>query len=252
MERSRLTLLAVALATFMTYLDNNIINVAIPAIQQDLQLTTSGLEWVVSSYILVFASLLLAGGRLADVWGRKRLFMIGLSIFTAASLAAGFAGNVDVLVISRAVQGLGAALVTPTTLAIISATFSEGRQRAAAVGVWSAVGALALAVGPLIGGLLSEYLSWGWIFFINVPVGLGTLALAAIAIRESRETSGPRRIDIPGVITSAVALFALTFALIEGHDRGWTSPVILGSFAVALLLGIVFVQLERRAAQPLQ
>ena len=192
MERtSRLTLLAVALATFMTYLDNNIINVAIPAIQQDLQLTTSGLEWVVSSYILVFASLLLAGGRLADVWGRKRLFLIGLSIFTGASLVAGFAGNVDVLVISRAVQGLGAALVTPTTLAIISATFTEGRQRAAAVGIWSAVGALALAVGPLLGGLLSQYLSWGWIFFINVPVGLATLALAAVAIRESRADSGP-------------------------------------------------------------
>src|SRR6478672_11412765 len=235
----------------MTYLDNNIINVAIPAIQQDLHLTTSGLEWVVSSYILVFASLLLAGGRLADVWGRKRLFLIGLSIFTGASLVAGFAGNVDVLVISRAVQGLGAALVTPTTLAIISATFTEGRQRAAAVGIWSAVGALALAVGPLLGGLLSQYLSWGWIFFINVPVGLATLALAGFAIRESRETSGPRRIDVPGVITSAVALFALTFALIEGQDRGWTSPVILGSFAVALVLGIVFVQLERRSAEPM-
>ena len=251
MERSRLTLLAVALATFMTYLDNNIINVAIPAIQQDLHLTTSGLEWVVSSYILVFASLLLAGGRLADVWGRKRLFMIGLSIFTAASLAAGLAGNVDVLVISRSIQGLGAALVTPTTLAIISATFTEGRQRAAAVGIWSAVGALALAVGPLLGGLLSQYLSWGWIFFINVPVGLATLALAGFAIRESRETSGPRRIDVPGVITSAVALFALTFGLIEGHDRGWTSPVILGSFAVALALGVTFVQLERRSAEPM-
>ena len=125
-------------------------------------------------------------------------------------------------------QGLGAALVTPTTLAIISATFTEGRQRAAAVGIWSAVGALALAVGPLLGGVLSQYLSWGWIFFINVPVGLATLALAAFAIRESREPSSPRRIDIPGVITSAIALFALTFALIEGQDRGWTSPVILG------------------------
>src|SRR5664279_4244706 len=130
-ERSRLTLLAVALATFMTYLDNNIINVAIPAIERDLHLTTSGLEWVVSSYILVFASLLLAGGRLADVWGRKRLFLIGLGIFTGASLAAGLAGSVDVLVVSRAVQGLGAAVVTPTTVAIITATFTNTRQRAA-------------------------------------------------------------------------------------------------------------------------
>jgi EmrB/QacA subfamily drug resistance transporter len=243
--------LAVALATFMTYLDNNIINVAIPAIEQDLHLTTSGLEWVVSSYILVFASLLLAGGRLADVWGRKRLFLIGLSIFTVASLAAGLAGNVDVLVISRAIQGLGAALVTPTTLAIISATFTEGRQRAAAVGVWSAVGALALAVGPLLGGLLSQYLSWGWIFFINVPVGLATLVLAAFAISESREASAPRRIDLPGVITSAAALFALTFALIEGQDRGWTSPLILTCFAVAAVLGVIFVQLELRVAAPM-
>ncbi|MEP6563045.1 MAG: MFS transporter [Nakamurella sp.] len=251
MQRPRLTLLAVALATFMTYLDNNIINVAIPAIERDLHLTTSGLEWVVSSYILVFASLLLAGGRLADVWGRKRLFLIGLSIFTGASLVAGFAGNVDVLVISRAVQGLGAALVTPTTLAIISATFTQGRERATAVGIWSGVGALALAVGPLLGGLLSQYLSWGWIFFINVPVGLATLALAAFAIRESREPGAPSRIDIPGVITSAAALFALTFALIEGQERGWTSPLILTSFAVAVVLGIVFVQLQTRITDPM-
>jgi EmrB/QacA subfamily drug resistance transporter len=251
MNRPRLTLLAVALATFMTYLDNNIINVAIPAIERDLHLTTSGLEWVVSSYILVFASLLLAGGRLADVWGRKRLFLIGLSIFTGASLVAGFAGSVDVLVISRAVQGLGAALVTPTTLAIISATFPQGRQRATAVGIWSGVGALALAVGPLLGGLLSQYLSWGWIFFINVPVGLATLLLAAFAIRESRESSAPSRIDVPGVITSAGALFALTFALIEGQDRGWTSPLILTSFALAAILGGTFVALQTRVPDPM-
>jgi EmrB/QacA subfamily drug resistance transporter len=249
--RPRLTLLAVALATFMSYLDNNIINVAIPAIERDLHLTTSGMEWIVSSYILVFASLLLAGGRLADVWGRKRVFLIGLAIFTGASLAAGFAGSVDVLVASRAVQGLGAALMTPTTLAIISATFAEGRQRAAAVGIWSAVGALALAVGPLLGGLLSEHLSWGWIFFINVPVGVVTFVLAVAVIAESRNPQTPRRFDVPGVLTSAVALFALTFALIEGHDRGWTSPVILGSFALAAALAVAFVLIERRSAEPM-
>src|ERR1700712_867523 len=176
---SRLTLLAVALATFMTYLDNNIINVAIPAIQQDLELTTSGLEWVVSSYILVFASLLLAGGRLADVFGRKRLFLIGLGIFTVASLAAGVAGDVTTLVISRSLQVLGAALATPTTLAIISATFTQTRHRATAVGIWSGVGALALAVGPLLGGVLSQHASWEWIFFINIPVGVLTFVLGA-------------------------------------------------------------------------
>lgn len=251
MRRPGLTLLAVALATFMSYLDNNIINVAIPAIERDLHLTTSGMEWIVSSYILVFASLLLAGGRLADVWGRKRVFLVGLAVFTASSLVAGLAGSVDVLVASRAVQGLGAALMTPTTLAIISATFAEGRQRAAAVGIWSAVGALALAVGPLLGGLLSEYLSWGWIFFINVPVGVVTFVLGAAVITESRNPQTARRFDGPGVLTSALALFALTFALIEGSDRGWTSPVILGCFALAAALAAAFVLIERRSAEPM-
>src|SRR5689334_19825659 len=145
-------LLAVALATFMTYLDNNIVNVAIPAIQRDLHLSTSALEWVVSGYILTFASLLLAGGRLADIFGRRRLFVLGLGVFTAASLVAGLAGGDGVLIAARAVQGLGAALVTPTTLALISATFTTTRERATAVGIWSAIGALALAVGPLVGG----------------------------------------------------------------------------------------------------
>jgi EmrB/QacA subfamily drug resistance transporter len=245
------TLIAVALATFMTYLDNNIVNVALPVIQRDLHLSTAGLEWIVSGYILVFASLLLAGGRLADVYGRKRLFAIGLVIFTAASLVAGFAGSADVLVAARAVQGLGAALLTPTTLAIISATYPDPRERNMAVGVWSAVGALALALGPLLGGLISDHLSWGWIFFINVPVGIATLALGLWAISESRESSAPRRLDLPGVVLSSVALFALTYSLIEGHDRGWTSPIILGGFLLAATLGLAFVWREQHTAEPM-
>ncbi len=249
--RATWTLLAVGLATFMTYLDNNVINVAIPAVQRDLHLTTSGLEWVVSSYILVFASLLLAGGRLADVWGRKRVFLTGLAIFTGASLAAGLATTAGELIAARAVQGLGAALLTPTTLAIISATFEAGRKRAAAIGIWSAVGALALAVGPLIGGVLTQYLSWEWIFFINVPVGLVTMVLGARVIDESRDVDAPRRMDLPGVITSALALFALTYGLIEGHDKGWTSPLILGVFAGAAVLGLLFVRIENRSATPM-
>ena len=251
MNRRRWTLVAVALATFMTYLDNNIVNVAIPVIQRDLDLSTAGLEWVVSGYILVFASLLLAGGRLADVFGRRRLFLIGLGIFTVASLAAGLAGTVDTLVASRAIQGLGAALVTPTTLAIISATFPEPRERTAAVGIWSAVGALALAIGPLLGGVISQHLSWGWIFFINIPVGVATMALGAWAITESREDSAPRRIDLPGVVLSATALFAMTYALIEGHDQGWTSAAIIGSFALAAGLGAAFILVERRSDEPM-
>lgn len=251
MTRSRWTLLAVALATFMTYLDNNIVNVAMPAIERSLHLSISGLEWVVSAYILVFASLLLAGGRLADVFGRRRLFLLGLGIFTIASLFAGASGSVELLIASRAVQGLGAALVTPTTLAIISATFTEPRQRAAAVGIWSGVGALALAVGPLLGGLLSQHAAWGWIFYINVPVGVATFALALWAIPDSVEADAPRRIDLPGVATSALALFALTYALIEGGSRGWTSPLILSMFAVAAGLGALFVALELRSESPM-
>jgi len=249
--RSKLTLLTVALATFMTYLDNNIVNVAMPAIQKDLHLTISGLEWVVSSYILVFAGLLLAGGRLADVFGRKKLFLIGLGIFTVASLAAGLAGNATALVISRSVQGLGAALVTPTTLAIISATFTNARQRATAVGIWSGVGALALAVGPLLGGVLSQHASWEWIFILNVPIGALTFVLGVRVITESRRDSGPRRLEVPGLGTSALALLALTYGLIEGQSRGWTSPLIVACFVVAVVLGAAFLWIERRNAQPM-
>jgi EmrB/QacA subfamily drug resistance transporter len=244
-------LIAVSLATFMTYLDNNIVNVAIPAIQRDLHLSTAGQEWVVSGYILVFASLLLAGGRLGDLFGRRRMFLGGLGTFTAASLVAGLAGSVDVLVAARAVQGLGAALVTPTTLALISSTYPDARERTKAVGVWSAVGALALAVGPLLGGVISQHVSWGWIFFINVPFGVATMALAAWAIPADEALERRARIDLPGLVSSAVALFALTYALIEGHDKGWTSTLILGSFALAALAALAFVAIETRTRQPM-
>jgi EmrB/QacA subfamily drug resistance transporter len=251
LTRRTWTLIAVSLATFMTYLDNNIVNVAIPAIQRDLHLSTAGLEWVVSGYILVFASLLLAGGRLGDLFGRRRLFLIGLGIFTLASLAAGLATNVDVLVTSRAVQGLGAALVTPTTLALISSNYPDPRERTTAVGVWSAVGALALAVGPLVGGLISQHLAWGWIFFINVPFGVATMALAVWAIPADVPDGERARIDRSGLVLSAGALFALTYALIEGHDKGWTSPLILASFVVSALAAIAFVAVELRAKEPM-
>jgi EmrB/QacA subfamily drug resistance transporter len=243
-------LLAVALATFMTYLDNNIVNVALPAIQRDLHLTTSGLEWIVSGYILVFAGLLLAGGRLADAFGRRRLFLIGLAVFTGASLVAGLAGSAGVLVAARAVQGLGAALVTPTTLAIISAAYPRPRERATAVGIWAGVGALALAVGPLLGGVLAQHASWGWIFEINIPVGLATLVLGAWAIPESREPVR-RRLDVPGLALSVVTLTALTWALIEGSPRGWTSAQVLGAFAVAAVAGVVFVVVEQHSTDPM-
>jgi EmrB/QacA subfamily drug resistance transporter len=250
MPRRWWTLVAVALATFMTYLDNNVTNVAIPTIQRDLHLSIAGLEWVVSSYILVFAGLLLAGGRLADVYGRRRFFMIGLSVFTVASLAAGLASSGGVLIGARLLQGLGAALLVPTTLAIIVATFDNVRERATAIGVWTAIGAMALAFGPLIGGFISQHLHWGWIFFINVPVGVITGGLAVLSIRESRGAQSAR-LDIPGLSTSAAALFALTYALIEGHDKGWTSAQILGSFALAAVAAALFVAIESRSQQPM-
>ena len=245
------TLIAVSLATFMTYLDNNIVNVAIPAIQRDLHLSTAGLEWVVSGYILVFASLLLAGGRLGDLYGRRRLFTIGLGVFTASSLVAGLAGSVGVLIAARAAQGLGAALVTPTTLAIISAIYPDARERTRAVGVWSAVGALALAFGPLLGGLISQHLAWGWIFYINVPVGLATIALGLWSIPRDTASAVNRRVDLPGLATSAVALFALTYALIEGHGRGWTSPLIVAMFALAAASVVLFAVVESRTDDPM-
>ncbi|NNN14047.1 MAG: MFS transporter, partial [Acidimicrobiaceae bacterium] len=241
---------AVALATFMTALDNNIVNVALPAIQRQLHLSVSGLEWVVSGYILVFAGLLLVGGRLADAFGRRRLFLTGLTIFTLASLAAGLVGNLDLLVASRAIQGLGAALVVPTTLAVIAATFTDARERNSAVGAVSAVGALALALGPLFGGLISQHLSWGWIFFVNVPIGAATIALGAWAIPESREAT-VRRLDLPGLAISAAALFLLTYALIEGSHFGWTSPIIVVSFATAAIASIGFVLVESRSSDPM-
>ncbi len=251
MSRRWWSLVAVGLATFMTYLDNNVTNVAIPTIQRSLHLSIAGLEWVVSSYILVFAALLLVGGRLADVFGRRRLFLIGLTIFTAASLGAGLAGSGAVLIGMRLVQGLGAALLVPTTLAIIVATFHDARERTTAVGVWTAIGAMALAFGPLIGGLISQHLHWGWIFFTNVPVGAITFAIALLAVGESRDASATRHLDVPGLTASVVALFSLVYALIEGHDKGWTSGLILGAFALAALAGAVFMLIEVRSARPM-
>jgi EmrB/QacA subfamily drug resistance transporter len=244
-------LAAVSLAAFMTYLDNNIINVAIPTIQHSLHLSVSGLEWVVSSYLLTLAGLLLAGGRLADVYGRRRLFLLGMALFTLSSLAAGLAGSADVLIAARAVQGVGAAMLMPTTLAIIMAMFTDVRERSMAIGIWAAAGAMALALGPVLGGLISQHLHWGWIFLINVPVGVIAFAIAVFYVAESRESSAVRRLDVPGLVTSALALFALTYALIEGAVRGWTAPVILAGFAVAAASAAIFGAIESRSAHPM-
>ncbi|MFI5910574.1 DHA2 family efflux MFS transporter permease subunit [Dactylosporangium sp. NPDC051541] len=251
MRNRWLALVAVALGTFMTYLDNNVVNVALPSIQSDLHLSISGLEWIASAYILVFAGLLLVGGRVADVFGMRRVFFLGLGIFTVASVAAGLAGSQEVLIGARALQGVGAALLTPTALALLTELFPDPKERGAAIGIWGGVGALALAIGPLTGGYLSQHASWGWIFLINAPIGLATAIIAAMSLPASSSKKANRSLDIPGLTTSALALFALTFALIEGESRGWTSGVILGSFALAAFAAIGFVVIELRTEHPM-
>src|SRR5437763_5295563 len=244
------TLAAVSFGLFMIMLDNTIVNVALPSIQSSLHLKISVLEWVVTGYALTFGALMLTGGKLADLLGRRRVFVVGLLIFTLSSLACGLAGSAGVLIAARVVQGVGAALMNPATLSIITVTFPP-RQRGTAIGIWAGVSALALAIGPLVGGLLTERINWNWIFYINVPVGvLGILAAFAF-IDESRDTSHEQRPDVPGLVSSALGLFALSYALIEANNYGWTSGRILAAFAVAVVSLAAFVLLELRQRLPM-
>jgi EmrB/QacA subfamily drug resistance transporter len=244
------TLFVVSLAVFMTAVDNTVVNVALPSIQRDLGLGQSALEWIVNGYILAFAGLLLTGGKLGDLYGRKRVFLLGVAVFTGASLLGGFADTETLLIGARVLQGVGAALATPATLAIISAAFPE-QERGKAIGIWAAVGALGFAVGPVTGGALAQHLHWSWIFWINVPVGLLGLLVGRRTIVESRDDSVGRRIDLPGVATSGAGLLALTYALIEANRYGWSSPTILGLFAAAALAFTVFVRHELRTEEPM-
>jgi EmrB/QacA subfamily drug resistance transporter len=244
------TLGAVAFALFMIMLDNTVVNVALPSIQRDLGIGLSELEWTVNAYALTFAVLMLSGGKLADFFGRRRVFLIGLAIFTLSSLACGLATTGGTLIGARTLQGVGAAIMMPATLSIISATFPP-HQRGMAIGIWAGVSAMALAIGPLIGGLITEHIDWSWIFFLNVPIGILGIVVSALVIDESRDTSADQRLDIPGLIASAVALFALTFALIEANAYGWGDPVILGLFALSAVAFAAFVWLELHQRSPM-
>jgi EmrB/QacA subfamily drug resistance transporter len=244
------TLAAVSFGLFMIMLDNTVVNVALPSMQRALHIGPSELEWVVVGYALTFATFMLTGGKLADLYGRRLLFVVGLAVFTGSSLACGLAGSAGVLIGARVVQGVGAAIMNPATLGIITATFPP-RQRGMAIGIWAGTSAMALAIGPLVGGLLTEKVSWSWIFYVNVPVGLLGIAMAFWAIDESRDTSHEQRLDLPGQLTSAAGLFALTYALIEANNYGWTSARILALFAVAVVLLALFVVLEHRQRLPM-
>jgi EmrB/QacA subfamily drug resistance transporter len=244
------TLGAVAFGLFMIMLDNTIVNVALPSIQRDLDIGISELEWVFNGYALTFGVLMLTGGKLADLLGRRRIFIAGLVIFTLASLFCGLATSAGWLIGARVVQGAGSALMNPATLSIITATFPP-RQRGMAIGIWAGVSAMALAIGPLVGGLITEHWSWNWIFFINVPVGILAIIVTRLVVDESRDTSAGQRLDLPGLMTSAIALFALTYALIEANNYGWTSARILGLFAVAIVGFVAFVLLEKHQRAPM-
>jgi EmrB/QacA subfamily drug resistance transporter len=249
-NRKWLTLAAVSFGLFMIMLDNTIVNVALPSIERDLGIGISELEWVVNGYALTFAVLMLTGGKLADLLGRRRIFMTGLAIFTLSSLACGLATSAHMLIGARVAQGGGSALMNPATLSIITATFPS-RQRGAAIGIWAGVSAMALAIGPLVGGVLTEQISWSWIFFVNVPVGVIGIVVARLVIDESRDTSHEQRLDLPGLVASAIALFALTYGLIEANTYGWTSTRILSLFAAAAVFGAIFIVLELRQRIPM-
>jgi EmrB/QacA subfamily drug resistance transporter len=244
------TLAAVSVGLFMIMLDNTVVNVALPSMRQSLHMSLSELEWVVAGYALTFAAFMLTGGKLADYVGRRLIFMVGLAVFTGASLACGLAPNGGFLIGSRVVQGLGGALMNPATLSIITATFAP-RERGKAIGIWAGVSGMALAIGPLVGGLLTEHVNWNWIFFINVPVGILGLLAIPLFIDESRDTSHEQRLDLPGLITSAIGLFSLTYAFIEANNYGWGSGRILGAFAVAAVMLGAFVLLERHQRTPM-
>ncbi|HXY84790.1 MAG TPA: MFS transporter [Gaiellaceae bacterium] len=244
------TLVAVSFGLFMIMLDNTVVNVALPSMQRALKIDRAELEWVVNAYALTFGVLLLTGGKLADMFGRRRIFITGLVVFSASSLVCGLAGGAGVLIGARAVQAVGAAMMNPATLSIITATFPP-RQRGTAIGIWAGVSAMALAIGPLVGGVLTEKESWSWIFFINVPIGALAIVAARLFIDETRDRSKEQRLDFPGLVTSGIGLFALTYALISTNHHAWTSAQVLGLFAVAVVFLGTFVVLELRQRIPM-
>ena len=244
-------LVLICLAQFMVILDATIVNVALPSIQRDLNLSEGSLQWIVNAYTLVFGGFLLLGGRAGDLLGRKRLFLIGLVIFTGASLLDGLASSEGMLVASRCLQGLGAALISPAALSIISTTFAEGAERAKALGVWAAIAIGGSAVGLILGGVLTQYFSWPWIFFVNVPVGVVGFLLSLRLIPESRDELAHRSYDLAGAVSVTAGLMSLVYAIVDAQSAGWGSAKTLGFFALAVVLLSAFVVIELRAKAPL-
>jgi EmrB/QacA subfamily drug resistance transporter len=246
-----LVLVLVCIAQFMVVLDATITNVALPSIQSDLDFSSASLQWVINGYTLVFGGFLLLGGRASDLFGRKRVFLIGVVIFSVASLLDGLSQSGGMLIAARALQGLGAALVSPAALSIITTTFAEGEERAKALGVWSAIAAGGAAFGLLLGGILTDLLSWEWIFFVNVPIGIAAFVLSTRYVPESLAPDRPDSVDLPGAISVTAGLMVLVYAIVKAEDYGWSSGRTLGLGAVALALLVAFVFIELRSKSPL-
>jgi len=235
---------------FMIVLDVAIVNVALPSIQTDLGFSQDNLQWVISAYALVFGGFLLLGGRLADILGRRGVFMAGLVVFAAGSLLCGFAWSDKSLIAARALQGLGAAAVTPSALSILTTTFTEGRERNIALGAWGAVGGFGAAAGVLMGGILTDLLSWEWIFFVNVPVAIAGLALAPVLLAESKDAHGQSH-DVPGAVLVTSGLVLLVLGITQGRQWEWLSARTLGVFAASVVLLLAFALWEQRQREPL-
>jgi EmrB/QacA subfamily drug resistance transporter len=249
-RRKWLVLVAMVFGLFMPMLDNLVVNVALPTIQTKLGANFSGLQWVVDAYTLTFASFMLTGGALGDLYGRKRFFMAGLFVFMAGSLLCGLSGSTSELIAFRSLQGLGAAMLLPGSLSIITATF-QGHERGTAIGIWAAMSGLAVAIGPVVGGFLVEHVSWQSIFFVNVPIGILGLALTWFVVTESRDTTKSRKLDPAGLVTGTAGLFFLVYALIEGNSRGWTDGLILASFGLSVVFLVAFFYVESHRESPM-
>jgi EmrB/QacA subfamily drug resistance transporter len=244
-----LVLVLVCIAQFMVVLDATVVNVALPSIQEDLDFSASSLQWVVNAYTLAFGGFLLLGGRAADFVGRKRLFIIGVIVFTVASLLNGLATSSEALIAFRALQGLGAAMVSPAALSIITTTFKDGPERTRALSVWAAIAVGGAAVGLLLGGVLTEYLSWEWAFYVNVPVGIAAVLLSLRYVPESRVAT--QGVDVLGAVSVTAGLTLLVYAIVRTQDYGWLSVETLGLAAAAAALLAVFVVTELRSKAPL-
>ncbi len=244
------TLAAMCFALFMLMLDNTVVNVALPSIQRDLHASLAALEWTVNAYTLTLAVLLVTGGRLGDIFGRRRMFLFGVVVFGLASLAIGFAPSDGFLVAFRAVQGVGAAFMMPATLSIITQAFPP-EQRGTAIGTWAGVSALALAIGPVVGGFLTEYVSWRAIFFINPPIAVIAVAVTLFATHESRDETVDRTVDYAGIAAATIGLTALVLALVEANSWGWGSARVISLLVVAAIALPLFVLIERRVKAPI-